>query len=212
MITLYYAPESRANVALSLLRRMGHETSVDIATVHIDRQDGQGRKDPNNPHPEGKVPLLVADGVAIREQGAILLWLTDHYDSTLGRGQTDPGRGAYLSWLFYYHAVIEPVLYLGFLELGDHPMIKNWCRDMEAVTASLETALADRPYLVDERFSAADLLIASPFGWFPDFMPDSPLVRDWVARCQAEEDSEYLSAFNAEAMAKLGLKGADAER
>ena len=60
MITLYYAPESRANVALSLLRRMGHETSVDIATVHIDRQDGQGRKDPNNPHP-ALISLTLSD-------------------------------------------------------------------------------------------------------------------------------------------------------
>lgn len=209
MITLYFSPQSRATNVLSLLRLMGQEEAVTIEIVQIQRQDGQGGQDPRNPHPEGKVPVLQTEQGLIREQGAIMLWLTDHFDHALGRNLNDPNRGSYLSWLSYYGSVIEPAMYLGFLELGDNPMIYSWCRDTNAVVANLEAALSARPFVVDDRISAADLLISAPYSWFPDFMPDSSLVRDWVARCQAVEDREFLDAFEAKAMAELGLTETD---
>jgi glutathione S-transferase len=35
-----------------------------------------------------------------------------------------------------------------------------------------------------DTFTAADLLIHSPYAWF-DNAPDDPLIKDWVARCMA---------------------------
>jgi glutathione S-transferase len=103
---------------------MGKEAEVQVETVHILRQGGVGKSDPRNPHPEGKVPALEVDGQVIRERGAIMLWLTDHFNSALGRSISSPGRGDYLSWLFYYGNVMEPIMYLTFLEVADNPMIK----------------------------------------------------------------------------------------
>jgi len=183
MVKLYYSPNSRATDILSLLRLMGHETDVTVETVHIKRYGGLGKTDPKNPHPEGKVPLLEVDGRFIRERGAIMLWLTDHFDSPLGRGADDPARGAYLSWLFYYGSVIEPILYLTYLDIAGSDMIKEWCRDQETMFKTLEDALAQHDYLVDDRFSAADLLVSAPFQWFPDILPAAGPIRDWYARC-----------------------------
>lgn len=205
MITLYHSPQSRSTSIVSLLRLMGKETQVKIETVHILRQGGLGKRDPRNPHPEGKVPLLEANGASIRERGAIMLWLTDHFDSPLGRNVASPGRGDYVSWLFYYGNVMEPVLYMTFLEIADNPMIKEWCRDNAAMFTALETALADHDFLVDDQISAADILVASPFTWFPDIIPDTGPVRSWLARCEAAQDTAFIAQFEDAGLKTLGL-------
>lgn len=205
MIKLYHSPNSRSTGILSLLRLMGKETEVDIETVHIKRQGGLGQLDPKNPHPEGKVPVLQVNGQIIRERGAIILWLTDHFDSPFGRGPEDPTRGEYMSWLFYYGSVLEPILYLTYLDIADNPMIHDWCRDQDTVFATLEAALSKHAFLVDDTFSAADLLVSSPFQWFPDLIPEQGLVRDWFERCMAAQDTAFIESYEARAMKHLGL-------
>lgn len=205
MLKLYHSPYSRASGIVSLLRAMGKETEIQIETVHIQRQDGSGHKDPHNPHPEGKVPLLEVDGHFVRESAAIMLWLTDHFDSPLGRGITHPARADYLSWLFYYGNVMEPVLYLTAVGLADNDMIKSWCRDQATVMETLKTALSTKDFLVDDTVSAADLLASAPFHWFPDLIADAGPVRDWYDRCRSAVDGDFLSDFDAAAMEQLGL-------
>ncbi|WP_411891108.1 glutathione S-transferase family protein [Yoonia sp. SDW83-1] len=209
MITLYYSPQSRSTSVLSLLRLMGKETEAKIETVHIQRQSGAGKIDPRNPHPDGKVPVLEVDGQVIRERAAIMLWLTDHFDSDLGRGISSPGRGAYLSWLFYYGNVMEPLLYLGFLEMADNPLVKSWCRDSATMYSTIEAALARHDFLIDDQFSAADLLMVSPFSWLPDAIPDSKPIRDWIARCEAAQDMAFIAETENAAMKELGLPTGD---
>ncbi len=207
MIKLYYSPNSRATDILSLLRLMGKETEVAIETVHIKRHGGRGHIDPQNPHPEGKVPLLEVDGRFIRERGAIMLWLTDHFSSELGRGLDHPARGDYLSWLFYYGSVIEPILYLTYLGAADNDMVREWCRDQETMFKTLENALSQQDFLVDDTFSAADLLVSAPFQWFPDILPETGPIRAWYNRCFAARDTAFLETFEARQMQALGLAG-----
>ena len=205
MITLYHSPNSRSSGIVSLLRLMGKEDEVNIQTVHIKRYGGLGQIDETNPHPEGKVPLLKVDDQIIRERGAIILWLTDHFASPLGRGADDPAREAYLSWLFYYGNVVEPILYLTYLGLADNDMIREWCRDQDTMFGTLEAALGKHPYLVDDQFSAADLLISAPFQWFPDLLKDRDVIRDWFDRCMAAQDGAFVEHFDAQGMKTLGL-------
>lgn len=205
MIKLYHSPNSRSTGILSLLRLMGKDTEVQIEMVHIKRHGGLGQKDPRNPHPEGKVPLLEVDGRIIRERGAIMLWLTDHFDSPLGRGPDDPARGEYLSWLFYYGNVVEPILYLTYLDIADNAMIHDWCRDQSTMFRTLEAAVSSRAFLVDDAFSAADLLVSAPFQWFPDLIPATGAVRDWFDRCMAAQDITFIENHEAHAMTQLGL-------
>ncbi|MFS4439263.1 glutathione S-transferase family protein [Paracoccaceae bacterium GXU_MW_L88] len=181
MLTLYHAPMSRSTNILQLVEEMGLE--VQIETVSIPRQDGSGGPDPKNPHPEKKVPLLVDGDEQIRERGAIILYLTDMVpDSPLGRPIGDPKRGAYLKWLFYYQGVMEPILTSVFGQI-DHPAMAKSFGTVDTMVSTLEDGLKDGPYLLGEDYSAADLLCASPFIFFPDFMPQSDVIRAWVARC-----------------------------
>ncbi len=183
MRTLYYSPQSRSDTVVALVRLL----SADIALheVTIARQDGSGGRDPTNPHPEGKVPYLTDGDDAVRERGAIMLYLTDAYpDAGLGPLPGEADRGAYLSWLFYYQGVMEPLLILTWADVS-HPAITAGLRDIDTMIERLAEPLRRGPWLLGERFSAADLLCSSPFLWFADMMPADPAIRDWVARCAA---------------------------
>ncbi len=181
MAILYHAYHSRSSGMVALIDELGAD--IEIREVTVPRMDGGGARDPVNPHPEGKVPYLVDGDERLRERGAIILYLTDKYpEAGLGPVEGQPGRGAYLSWLFYYQGVIEPVVLLKMTELS-HPLFDATLRDFDTVLARLNEALAQGPWLLGERFSAADLLCSAAFQWLPQLVEDQPLIRDWVKRC-----------------------------
>lgn len=133
MLTLYHGPRTRSSRIVRLLMEMDVLDRVDVRIVGLVRRGGEGAPDPANPHPEGKVPLLVHDGVLIRESNAIILYLTDLFDSPLGVSVGDPRRGSYLSWLAYYGNVVEPVLFCNFAGI-DHPALQATFRGWKRCT------------------------------------------------------------------------------
>ena len=185
MLTLIHSPQSRSSRIVTLIDEMGIKDWINIETVGILRQDGSGGHDPANPHPEGKVPLLIDGTAVIRESGAIIQYLTDMFpDAGLGRPVDHAQRGDYISWLHWYGSVMEPVLVFGTAGL-QHPFLTATFRGTEEVAAKLRAALQHRPYLLGDAYSAADLLVHSPYAWFGDATPDDPAIKDWVARCMA---------------------------
>ncbi|MBK4214385.1 glutathione S-transferase family protein [Paracoccus caeni] len=186
MPTLYHAPNSRSETIVSLIDAMGIRDKIDIVEVTIPRQDGTGGPDPKNPHPEGKVPYLVNGDDHIRERGAIITYLTELFpESGLGREVGDPKRGEYLSWLFYYQGVLEPVILLDYLKIDD-PVLNATFRDYDTVLKRLEEGLANGPFLLGDDFSAADVLCVSPFLFFGEGLRRSPVVEEWIKRCAAK--------------------------
>ena len=183
MLTLYHAPNSRSTSILALVEEMGISDHIKVVKVTIPRQDGGGGPDPRNPHPEKKVPYLVHGDDHVRERGAIVAFLTDMFpESGLGRPVGHPKRGAFLSWLFYYQGVIEPVLVLDWAKIA-HPVLQATFRNLDIAMDRLSDALASQPYLLGENYSAVDLLLSSPFQWLPEAVSDRPLVQSWSERC-----------------------------
>lgn len=184
MLTLYHAPQSRSGRVLWLL----HELDVRFETVLCDipRQDGSGARDPRNPHPEGKVPALEHEGALITETAAILLYLTDLFpERGLGIALGEARRGTYLTWLFWYGSVVEPVYIAEVLGVADHPIAQASFRGREAIAERLIVALDGNDWLMGEQFTAADILLCSPYLYFPDATPDHPAVHSWIKRCTA---------------------------
>jgi glutathione S-transferase len=203
MITLYHAPRSRSSRVIGLIHAMGIADRIDIRLVHIPRQDGSGHRDPANPHPEGKVPLLDHDGVAVWETSAILAYLTELFpDSPLGIPPGDKNRGRFLSWLHWYGAVMEPALILDAAGVS-HPWMTAAIRGRAEVLARLDAALTGADWLAGGRYTAADLICASAFQWFRDPLPGHPTIKDWVDRCGAQPWSAAVARSEAEAMARL---------
>lgn len=202
MITLYHAPQSRSSRIVTLIDELGALDKVAIREVGIRRAfPPAGDRDPANPHPEGKVPLLIDGPAMIRETTAIMLYLTERFpEAGLGVPAGHLDRGRYLSWLSYYGSVVEPVVIFDRFEI-EHPFLRDSYRGLHEVIASLARALENGPYLLGERFTAADLLISSTFAWYPAGLPDLPAIQDWHARCQARPSVARTMARDAAAMA-----------
>jgi glutathione S-transferase len=197
MLKLIHAPRSRSSRIVWLIHEMGIADKVEIETVGIRRFDGSGQRDPANPHPEGKVPMLFHDDNVVMESGAVMLYLTALFpDSGLAPKPGTSKRGAFLTWLFWYGSVMEPVLTLAAAGI-DHPYMVAGIRGVPEVNARLHAALEQGPWLLGDQFSAADLLCASPYNWFRDATPDDPLIKDWVARCMARPSIALTQSYDA---------------
>ena len=184
MLTLFHAPKSRSSRIVILIEEMGVVDRIEVKTTAIPRVDGSGAPDPANPHPEAKVPALLHDGTLITESAAVILYLTALFpDSGMAPKPGEPAYGAYVTWLFWYGNVMEPVLIHQAAGLS-HPYLDTTFRGPAEVEARIHAALTKGPWLLGERYSAADLLIHSPYAWFGT-TSDDPLIADWVARCMA---------------------------
>ena len=196
MLTLYHSPQTRSTRIVRLLIELDVLDQVDIRIVGIRRHDGSGGADPSNPHPEGKGPLLVHDGVEIWESNAIILYLTDLFAAKrLGRPIGDKDRGSYLSWLAWYGNIVEPVLVFTAAGLS-HPYLDATFRGAPEVAARLTAQLEKTPFLMGSEFSAADLLLVSPYTWMPQATPDVEVVRDWIERCESRPSARQALEFD----------------
>ncbi|RPE71234.1 glutathione S-transferase [Pacificibacter maritimus] len=203
MPTLYYSPLSRASRVISQLLMIGKLDQVKVVTVDIIRGDGSGRKDPNNPHPEGKVPFLITDeGETIRESSAIMMYLDEFFGSPLGIKQGEKGRGAFLSWMAYSGGVLEPAMVTHFAEIN-HPMVKSTFRSMAEVGETLNATLSKQPYLVGDKLTIADMILASAFLWAPNLAPDFEAIKAWLHRVTTAQAGLELEAYEAKALESL---------
>lgn len=203
MPTLYHSPHSRSSRVISQLMLMGKLDQIKVVIVDVVKGDGSGRSDPNNAHPEGKVPFLVTDdGETIRESAAIMMYLDELFGYPLGIKPLCPGRGAFLSWMSYYCGVLEPAMVADFAKL-DHPVLKSNFRTMTEVSAQIVSGLGDNSYLVGDKLTIADIIMASAFQWAPHLAPEAPAVKEWLKRVEAAQDSAGLEAFETQAFAAL---------
>jgi len=185
MIKLVHAPRSRSTAFLWLLEEAGEPYGIQYATIR--RGDGSGSLDAANPHPHGKVPVLIDDKAVIFEQSAIALYVADKLPKAdLGPRIEDPARGTFLTLLAYYSGVVEPAFTSKFLRVTVPRGSAGWV-DSDEVMDFINGRLGSHPYIVGEKFTAADVLYASAFALFMN----SPLLegkktqqlQDYVARC-----------------------------
>ena len=182
MIRLYHAPRSRSFRSLWLLEEIG--ASFELEIVNIRRGDGSGARDPSNPHPHGKVPALMHNSTLIFETSAIALYLTDMFPQTgLGPKLGDADRGTYLSWLAYYSGVFEPALTAKFLKIEHIYGTFGWA-PFDEVLELLNKTLKAGPYLMGEKFSAADIIFGGsmPMLMLRGIVPDTDALKAYAAR------------------------------
>jgi glutathione S-transferase len=145
-------------------------------------------------NPMGQIPVLVlADGVALRESNAILVWLTE------GTGLMPAGkleRARVLQWMNFEQSNIDKVLgRTRFLRAYPHFRVVAegewavWYAEGHRAMAVLELELSDRDFLVGEAYSAADICLygyvhSAEQGGF-DLSP-YPRVQGWLARVAAQ--------------------------
>ncbi|ATC23500.1 glutathione S-transferase family protein [Caulobacter vibrioides] len=138
-------------------------------------------------NPMGKVPAIVHDGVVVTECAAICAYLADVFPEVgLAPPAHSPLRGPYYRWLFFGAGPIEQAVAAKAVNLEptteQRRSLGFGC--IEDVLGAVETAIKDRPYIVGDSFTAADLYLASHLSWGMTFgtIEKRPAFETYVAR------------------------------
>jgi glutathione S-transferase len=174
-LKLYYASPSRASVAMWMLEELGEPYEVELLSL----KNGDQRQPAFLAiNPMGKVPVIDDGGTIVSEVSAICCYLADTYPKAqLAPAIGDKLRGPYLKWLFYAPSCIEPAIIDKALNRPPPPRSTAGWADYDTVVDVLRDATGKAaPYLLGERFSAADVVIGSSLRWGMQFklLPELP--------------------------------------
>ncbi|HVS65942.1 MAG TPA: glutathione S-transferase family protein [Thermoanaerobaculia bacterium] len=204
-IRIFGVPMSRA----ARVHWMARELGLDAEHVPIGFADGSNKTPEYLAlNPNGRLPTLEDGGLVLWESMAINLYLARKYGpGGLGEGLAprDLEEDALaMQWSFWVMTEIEkPLLRLTLarLELPEDSVEGRYFRErvpqgpeieaaaeqeLERPLAVLDGVLADREFLVAERFTVADLNVASVMAWSRQARLDLsrwPNVAGWLARC-----------------------------
>ncbi|HEX5377855.1 MAG TPA: glutathione S-transferase family protein [Phenylobacterium sp.] len=185
-ITLYHSPASRAFIAYWMLEELG--VAFQVKTVDI-RKGEQKSPEYLKLNKSGKVPTITDGKVVVSENPAIGIYLADRYGyGTLAPRIEEDDRGAYLKWMVYATAVVDPVISLHAQKI-DVPGFGVGFGAYDDMLAVLERALKGRKYLLGDRFSAADVVLGGTISTalYNKTLPQEPLLVDYNARLTHRE-------------------------
>jgi glutathione S-transferase len=197
MIKLYWMPKTRAVRALWMLEEAG----VQFERVLVNIRDEKSKADAafRAASPLGKVPALEDGAVRINDSGAICAYIADAYPQVgLAPPIGDPIRGAYLQWLMFTNANIEPAMLEKFSQLPPSRAAHGW-GDYDSVLATLRNGLQKGPWILGARFCAADVMLGSAVYFLDMFkiLGDEPVLSAYLARCMARPAAQRAMAAQA---------------
>ncbi|MBL9007681.1 MAG: glutathione S-transferase family protein [Myxococcales bacterium] len=166
-LTFYYAPQSSASPVHWTLEELG----IPYEKVAIDIRAGENKKpDFLKINPNGKVPVIVHNGVPIFESAAIQIYLGETFGVEKGLFPAPgPRRGEAMMWIIWTNVTLGDAV----MRVGRN--LSEWApadernakagergkTDALELLAIVDTALTGRDYLLGDQFSIADLHLAS---------------------------------------------------
>lgn len=162
MLRLYFAPRTRSVRIAWLLE----ELTLPYELEHVTFRP-PARTFFNQDTPTGKLPTLVDGDVVLAESGAIVEYVLETYaDGALAPAPGTPERPAFLQWLHFAESTAFPplgiVVWLTVYrdDAASHPsLIDDAMSRARQGLVHLEHELGAGPYLLGERFSAADVMM-----------------------------------------------------
>lgn len=179
-LTLFHSPRTRSSGVMALLEELGASYELHVL------QPGQQREPEFLAvNPMGKVPALRDGEAVVTEQVAIYIYLADRFpDAGLAPGLQDPLRGPYLRWMAFYGSSFEPALVDRAMQREPGRAAMSPYGDYDTTVRTLTDQLARGPYILGERFTAADVLWGGALAWTTAFklVPETPGIMAYVAR------------------------------
>ena len=182
-LTLYHIAPSRSSVVLWMLEEIGEPYDIHLLSM----KRGTNRESAYLAvNPMGKVPALRHGDVVITECAAICTYLADAFPKAgLNIPLGDPKRGSYLKWLFFGPGVLESaVMDRAFPRAGEARRQALGYGDFDTTMDVVAKAVTPGPFLMGDRFTAADIVIGSNLRWGTMFkmIPERKEFSDYVAR------------------------------
>lgn len=168
------------------------ELAVDFEAVSVNLAAGEHR----NPeflelNPAGKVPVLVDGDLVLTESVAIVLYLAEKYpDRGFVPGNLDL-RAELYRWVLFAVTELEQPLWRIARHTSLYPPrdrlpadVVLARRDFLPMVAILEKHMKERRYLVADRVTAADFVVAYTLDWAGEveLLGDCPALRNYLAR------------------------------
>ena len=194
-LKIYGIAASRASRPLWV----AHELGLDYEHVPVNYQNG-GTRTPEllALNPNGHIPVVEDDGVVVWESMACALYLAEHYKGPDGlnlAAQNKAESAEILRWTFWAVTECEKdaltILMHMLLMPADRrkpELAAEAVRRMAGPLRVIEQHLAGRAYLAGERFTVADIAVASVLTWLrpaPELLAACPATDQWLTRCMA---------------------------
>jgi glutathione S-transferase len=197
-LTFFHAPQSRSGGTLALLEELQADYELQLLNLKAGTQRQPAYLAVN---PMGKVPAVLHHGALVTEQPAVMLYLADLYPQAgLAPSIGDPLRGPYLRWMVFYGSCFEPAIVDRSLQREPAALATSPYGTWDDVLKALTEQLAQGPYLLGERFSAADVLWGTALNWTTMFklVPETPLIRAYIDRVLGRPAMQRAAAKDAE--------------
>ncbi len=185
-IILYASRASRSLAGYWILEELG----IPYKVIDVDL------KERKHLHPEflkinpsGRVPVVSVDGMIVSERPAICVLLADRFGyGTMAPKIESKDRGAYLKWLVYATAVIDPAIAVEASNLKGPLQHTTWDTAKDAVDILGQT-LEGQNWLLGEPFTAADVLIGSvvTMARLNDLLPESRVLDGYIERLRERQ-------------------------
>ena len=204
-LVFFHNPHSRASMTRALLEELGAEYEQCVIDF---RRNEQLSPEYLAINPMGKVPAIRHDGVVVTETVAIFIYLADLFGAAgLAPALDDPDRGPYLRWLVFYAACFEPAIGDRAMKREPAPRAQSPYADYDTTLAAIRQALQPGPWLLGERFSAADVLWGNALRFVTGFkvVEATPVIADYIERVMARPAEQRALAANEALAAEMGL-------
>ncbi len=189
MIRLYGVAASRAFRSLWMLEELG----LPYEQVPTNFATGDTRKPEFlSINPNGHIPALVDGETTLWESMAINLYLARKYDGGLWPRSIE-GEGHAIQWSFWVMTEVEEPLLTALMnrvflpeDQRDAEKARDGVERLEGPLAVLDGALEGRDHLLEDRFTVADLNVASVLSWASLAGLDlttRPRVASWLEGC-----------------------------
>ncbi|HXE69840.1 MAG TPA: glutathione S-transferase [Hyphomicrobiaceae bacterium] len=206
-LVLYHAAPSRSSIVHWMLEELGQPYELQMVSF----KQGENRQPAYLAvNPMGKVPALKHGDTVITEAAAICAYLADEFPQAgLNIPVGDPRRGTYLKWLFFGPSCVEPAITERAFPRKEPPARSALgFGDFDTVVDVLaKAAAAASPYLLGNKFTAADVIIGSGLRWGTMFklLPDRAEFKPYMAtlaerpalRRATEKDADLQKAQEA---------------
>ena len=196
-LIFFHAPNSRSGGTRALLEELGADYELHVLNL---KAGTQRRPEYLAVNPMGKVPAILHRGALVTEQPAVFLYLADLFpEKGLAPAIGDPLRGPYLRWMVYYGSCFEPALVDKSMQREAAAPSTSPYGDFDTMLKTLTDQLAQGPYLLGERFTAADVLWGGALNWTTKFglVPETPPIRAYIDRVISRPAMQRAAAADA---------------
>ena len=182
-LVFYTNPMSRGRVARWMLEEVGapYETKL------LDYASSMKAPEYLAINPMGKVPAIVHKGRTVTETAAICAYLADAFpDAELAPALDD--RADYYRWLFFTAGPVEAAFSnkaAGFIPDADKQRMFGY-GNFDLALDTLENAVNGKEFIAGNRFSAADVYVASMLAFMMGFrlLEPRPAFSAYVERLE----------------------------